>query len=125
MSSVYLFQLASQRMQWLSTRQALVAENVANASTPGFKARDLPPFTAALDSAAISMAATRPGHIEPAAIDASAARPTEDEAADATLSGNSVNLQDEMIKLGEVSRGFSETANIKKIFHQMMLSALK
>ena len=125
MSEVYLFQVASQRTQWLSTRQTLIADNVANASTPGFKARDLPPFASVLDAAGVAMAATRPGHIEPAALDASPARPTEGAAADATISGNSVNIQDEMIKLGEVNRDFSETTNIKKIFHQMMLSALK
>ena len=31
------------RMGWLSDRQKLVAENVANGSTPGYKPKDLTP----------------------------------------------------------------------------------
>ena len=50
MSEVYLFQLATQRTQWLHARQSLIAGNVANANTPGYSARDLVPFTAVLDS---------------------------------------------------------------------------
>ena len=41
------------------------------------------------------------------------------------MSGNSVNLEGEMIKLGEVNRDYSEANGIKKIFHQMMMAALK
>ena len=125
MSQVYLFQIASQRTQWLSTRQSLIADNVANASTPGYQARDLPPFSAVLDHTQVSMATTDPAHMTPTQSDFDPARPEDEDGANATISGNSVNLQDEMIKLGEVSREYSETTNIKKIFHQMMLSALK
>ena len=125
MSQVYLFALASQRTQWLSTRQSLIADNVANANTPGYQARDLPPFSAVLDHTQVSMATTDPAHMTPTQSDFDPARPEDEDGANATLSGNSVNLQDEMIKLGEVSREYSETTNIKKIFHQMMLSALK
>jgi flagellar basal-body rod protein FlgB len=124
-SQVYLFQLASQRTQWLSTRQSLIAGNVANANTPGYQARDLQPFSAVLDHTAVSMATTNPAHLAPSQADFNPAKPEDDDAANATLSGNCVNLQDEMIKLGDVNRDYSATTSIKKIFHQMMLSALK
>ncbi len=42
-----------------------------------------------------------------------------------TLSGNTVNLEQQMINLGEVNRDFSMTANIRRAFHQLILSALK
>ena len=48
MDDVYLFQLSTQRTAYLSQRQTLIAENVANANTPGFAARDLAPFSAVL-----------------------------------------------------------------------------
>ena len=44
---------------------------------------------------------------------------------DETLSGNSVNLEQEMIKLGDVNRAYSMGTNIKRAIHQMMMSALK
>jgi flagellar basal-body rod protein FlgB len=124
-SEVYLFQIASQRTQWLHTRQSLIASNVANANTPAYQARDLQPFSAALDSAQVTMSTTNPAHLSPSQVEVDPARPEDADGSNATLSGNSVNLQQEMIKLGEVGRDSTMTNNIKKVFHQMMLSALK
>jgi flagellar basal-body rod protein FlgB len=36
-----LFSLAEKRLNWLDTRQAVLAQNVANADTPGFAAKDI------------------------------------------------------------------------------------
>jgi flagellar basal-body rod protein FlgB len=124
-SQVYLLELASQRSQWLSTRQSLIAGNVANANTPQYRAQDLKPFSAVLDQMPFTMATTNPAHFTPAASELDPERQTDSDSADPTISGNSVNLQDEMIKLGEVSRDSSMANSVKKIFHQMMMTALK
>lgn len=42
--STSLTQLASQKMTWLSHRQRVISENVANADTPGYAARDVESF---------------------------------------------------------------------------------
>jgi flagellar basal-body rod protein FlgB len=44
------FQLASRRMEWLSSRQTVIAENIANANTPGYAGRDVQPFEDFLDA---------------------------------------------------------------------------
>jgi flagellar basal-body rod protein FlgB len=124
-TDVYLFKLASQRTGYLSQRQTLIAENVANVNTPGYKAVDLKPFSAALDDAAIAMATTNPAHLTPTAQELDPPRPAESDAANATVSGNSVDLEGEMVKLGEVNRDFTESTGITKIFHQMFMQALK
>ena len=129
MSQVYLFELASHRTQWLSSRQELIAGNVANANTPQYRAQDLKPFSAVLDQTQVTMATTNPAHITP---------PDEGELDPPVVQtdercrrsrryraiGRS-NLQDEMIKLGEVGRDSSMANSVKKIFHQMMMSSLK
>ena len=125
MSDVYLFQIASQRTRWLDARQSLIAANVANANTPGFAAKDLMPFSAVLDRTASSMSVTSPMHIMPADTEANVARPSDQDAANAVLSGNSVNLEQEMIKLGDVGRDYGEVNGIKRAFHQMLMSAIK
>ena len=38
---LFLFELASSQARWLELRQSTIATNVANANTPGFKARDV------------------------------------------------------------------------------------
>jgi len=73
----------------------------------------------------IAMVATEPGHLTPTEAESIPPRPEDEDAANATLSGNTVNLESEMIKLGDVGRAANTTNAIKKIFHQMMMSALK
>jgi len=124
-SQIYLYELGSQRTQWLNMRQSLIAANVANANTPAFQARDLQPFSSLLDHVQLSMTTTNPAHLSPTNAGFDPGRPADSDAANATLSGNSVNLESEMIKLGEIGRDSAMANSIKKIFHQMMLSALK
>src|SRR5690606_31374976 len=40
-----IFAALKNKMQWHQTRQSLLAENVANAETPGYRGRDLAAFT--------------------------------------------------------------------------------
>jgi len=124
-SPLYVLQLASQSAQWLSARQSLIATNVANANTPGYRAVDLQPFSAVLDSTQITMATTNPAHMTATQADFASSRVVESDSADETLSGNSVNLEQEMIKLGDVNRAYSMDTNIKRAIHQLMMSAAK
>ena len=123
--SIYLFQVASQKSEWLSARQTAVASNVANANTPGYRALDVQPFSAVLNTSPLAMAATNPGHMSSTLSPLDSWRAIEAAPSEETLSGNTVNLEQQMINLGDVSRDFSMTANIRRAFHQLILSALK
>jgi len=125
LSAIYLDQLATQRTQWLNLRQSLIAGNVSNANTPGFAAKDLPPFSTVLAQTQVAMTATDPMHIAPTPADYAPPQAADEDGANSTLSGNSVNMEGEMMKLGEIGRDASTVNAIKKIYHQMMLSALK
>ena len=126
MSQIYLLQLASQQAKWLTARQTSIADNIANANTPGYRAKDIRPFSEVLDQTQITMAATSPAHIVPASEElAAAARSSDNEATDMTISGNSVSLEQEMMKEGDINRSYTINTNIKRAFHQMMLSVLK
>lgn len=125
LSDIYLYKLASQRIGYLSTRQSLIAGNVANANTPSFRAQDLKPFSAALRETALTMSMTNPAHMTPGAQGIDAPRTSEQDAANATVSGNSVDIETEMVKLGETSRDYTEATGIQKAFHQMFTQALK
>ncbi|MBZ4689723.1 MAG: flgB [Cereibacter sp.] len=82
-------------------RMGVIAANVANADTPGYKAQDLPEFASAYDEAG-RLRITRPGHR------ASAQDPTLPVAvtpggAEAP-NGNSVSLEAEMVRAVEVKQ---------------------
>ena len=122
---IHLFELAAQQSRYLSTNQSVIAENVANANTPGFRARALQPFSDVLDHTQLSLAATNPAHIGLSPADAQAAAATEDEPWEVTESGNSVSLEQEMIKAGDVNRSFSLNAGLVKAFHAMLIASVR
>ena len=126
MSQLYLFALASQHSRWLSTRQAAVAGNVANANTPGDKAQDVAPFEAAMDSVRTEMTATNANHLSLGETRRSGSVAPAEQAEWETLhSGNSVSLEQELIKAGEVNRAFRLNTSVVKSFHRMMLNSTK
>ncbi|ABS16912.1 MULTISPECIES: flagellar basal body rod protein FlgB [Brucella/Ochrobactrum group] len=125
MSSIHLFDLAARQAQWLSVRQATVAGNVANANTPDFRARDVQPFADVLDKTQLTMAATSPLHLESGADGITGARLRPDDITEQTHSGNTVDVEQEMMKAGEIAREYSLNTSIVKAFHRMMLSVAK
>ena len=103
----------------------MIANNVANANTPGFRARALQPFSEVLDHTQLSLAATSPAHLGLSPADAQAAATTEDQPWEVSESGNSVSLEQEMIKAGDVNRTFSLNARLVKAFHGMLIASVR
>ncbi len=105
------------KMRWHEARQSVLAENVSNADTPRFKARDLkaPDFsglngvmaggrTGSLAMAApVSVAATDPGHLQGREFSAADGFRDLGRKGDFEVrpSGNAVDLEAEMVKSSE------------------------
>ncbi|MBS3650328.1 flagellar basal body rod protein FlgB [Pseudaminobacter sp. 19-2017] len=125
MQPVNLFMLATRQAEWLSARQTSVAGNIANANTPGYKAVDVEPFEKVLSRSVSTLAATHATHFGAKAGEVSF-RNREDDRTTATLpSKNTVVLEQELIKAGEVRRSFEMNTAIVKAFHRMMLMSVK
>lgn len=125
MEPVYLFSLIDQQKSWLSTRQSLVAQNVANADTPGYRAVDVLPFARVLDRSGLEMTGSSPLHMRPAQSEALAAVTKSADGWETTHSGNTVSPEYEMIKAGEIRGAYSLDTNILRAFHGMWLSAVR
>lgn len=122
---MFLFELASRHMTWLAQRQSVIAGNVANADTPGYRAQDVRPFEAVLDSAAPSLTVTEPGHLpftQPVS-EPSDLRPGDTWGT--SHSGNSVSLEAELLKASESARLMGVDTNIARSFQRMLLSSVK
>lgn len=79
------------------SRMGLIAQNVANADTPGFKAMDLPSFAETYRAADPEvLRQTRPGHLG-GFEDSPLATPRRSSGAEAP-NGNSVSVEEEMVK---------------------------
>ncbi|MGT2435621.1 flagellar basal body rod protein FlgB [Bradyrhizobium betae] len=122
---LYLFELASSQARYLELRQSTIATNVANANTPGFKARDVEPFNKVLDNTPVRLATTSPSHMQLAAAETDTRKTAKKDSWEVVHSGNSVSLEQEMIKGSDVSRDYSMNAAVVRSFHRMLLSSAK
>ncbi|WP_026606666.1 flagellar basal body rod protein FlgB [Methylocapsa acidiphila] len=125
MDSIYLLSLASQQARWLSARQVTIAENVSNANTPGYVGRDVAPFDEVLNNSALRMSATHSAHLGVDALAPDVIANKESDAWEVTHSGNSVSLEQEMIKAADVNRNYSLNMSIVKAFNQMLMASVK
>ena len=77
-------------------RMAVIAQNVANADTPGYKAKDVPAFSEVYQAEGLDMRTTRPGHLS---VPTASATPIHDRLrGHDSPNGNSVSLEAEMVK---------------------------
>ncbi|MET4042223.1 flagellar basal body rod protein FlgB [Bradyrhizobium sp. RT6a] len=125
MGPLYLFELASSQARYLELRQSTIATNVANANTPGFKARDVEPFNKVLDGTPVRLATTAPSHMQLSAAESDTRATAKKDSWEVVHSGNSVSLEQEMIKGSDVSRDYSMNSAVVRSFHRMLLSSAK
>jgi flagellar basal-body rod protein FlgB len=125
MSDLNLFGLAARKTEWLSVRESVISSNVANAGSPGYEARDVEPFDRVLDKTHVQLARTEVGHIDIATDGIESPRAKKTDSWDVYPSGNSVSLEQELIKSGEVQRDYSLATNITRSFRRMLSTAIK
>jgi flagellar basal-body rod protein FlgB len=100
-SDIPILSMLRTRMQWHQERQQVLAENVANADTPNYRPRDLAPpnFESALQTVALPLATTAPGHIEGAGGNGTPFAEGRDPHFEVRPRGNGVSHEDEMLKM--------------------------
>lgn len=100
------FRLAHAMAAHAGTRQAVVAENIANADTPGYKPRDVVPFAdlVASDSQGLSTKATRTGHLHGSMSPSAPVIAEREAGGESNPNGNGVSLEEEMLNAVSVKR---------------------
>lgn len=93
-----LMRLAAGAARHAAARQAIIAVNVANADTPGFRAKDMTPFA---PDDAFMMKTTRMGHVSGGGFGAEAFELRD---VPAEPNGNNVDLEDQVMRGIEASR---------------------
>lgn len=82
-----------------SVRQSLVARNIANANTPGYRSLDIGSFEARDTEFLNAFKRTRSSHLE---LDANARWDPRERLSESKPNGNAVSLQGEMVKAAEI-----------------------
>lgn len=119
-----VFRMSAAMAQHAGQRQAVVAQNVANADTPGFVARDLPAFKDiyAPSGGMEVQRATREGHMHGKAPGQTAEIIRS--GVDGSPNGNQVSLEVEMLHSVEAKRHHSRAIAIYKSSLSVLRSTL-
>jgi flagellar basal-body rod protein FlgB len=124
-----ILRLASGLASHATARQQVIAENIAHADSPGYRARDIADFAETLDATSGAMPAfaartTRPGHIAFGA-GRQGDRPDEVPAFGAeTPNGNTVSLEDQMMRATEVRQSYDMALGVYSKSLAILRSAL-
>lgn len=113
-----LFDLLTSKMSYLNQKQAIIAENVANADTPNYKQLELKPFSfsSALKQASGGMSTTDPKHIIPASMAGVNAKTVPSKDTEVLPSGNTVDVEQQMAEVSKTSMDYQTmTAVYKKM----------
>jgi flagellar basal-body rod protein FlgB len=105
------FGMLRARLDQLSERQRLIAENIANATTPGYRPRDVDTsgferlLAAAGGGRGLAMSRTNAGHMGPNGA-AGGTRVITRNDSEITMDGNAVVLEEEMTRAAETRLAF-------------------
>jgi len=113
------FTLLEKTLDVTHARHKVITSNVANAETPGYRAKDVN-FESELArqlgsaSSGVSMERTHPGHISLGKIGSLPINVVESPSGAEGLDGNTVNLETEMVRLADNTMRYEISARLMK-----------
>lgn len=123
-TQIGVFDLAERRLAWVDQRQAVLAQNIANANTPQYQPHDLQPFAAALGTAnVIAPVRTQPDHLAGTVDTSSRADLVKRPSAHAP-DGNAVALDEQLVKVADTETTHALVTAIYKKYLGMFAMAL-
>jgi len=121
LDSMSFFALASKRLDWLAARQKVISENVANANTPDFLAKEVAGFDSVLAGTQSGMTTTNARHIATGSGGHGGPQVMTDAAAwERSIDGNTVVLEQQTVKAAEVSESYRLAAQLYRKGHDLL-----
>ena len=115
LSDIPLLSMLRTKMEWHQTRQRILAENVANADTPGFRPHDLsaPKFEREMEApSGVTLVRTESNHIEGTNSAGSSFRNRNAGPYEIRPTGNAVSLEEEMMKVAANQMDFQAATTL-------------
>jgi flagellar basal-body rod protein FlgB len=110
LTQIPLFKAMAKKLAWLSARQNVLAANVANANTPGFRASDMKPLDfgkllGGQGGGQLTLVATSPGHIATPAGGGT-------QNAQKVATTGPIQLEDQMMKVSDNATDYAFTTSL-------------
>lgn len=122
--SPLLSALAS-RLSFLAARSGVIAENIANADTPDYVARDVKKKDFDKLVAAPALRVSDPRHIAASSSGAGRIRTTDAPDPDPSLNGNKVSIETQMMKLSETRMDYQLASTVYRKGVEMIRIAVR
>jgi len=121
-----ILKMAGSMANHAAARQSVLARNVANADTPGYRTKDIASFAKTYRDSADSFAprATRAGHFSGSVASTDDYAPHVDASASVSPNGNSVSLESEMMKSVQTRIQYDTALAVYKSVLGIMRSSL-
>jgi len=128
LANMSLFSALTRKMSWLTNRQKVLAENVANVDTPQYKAADLRPLDfrneLAKTEGRLQMASTDERHLSGTIPANEGEEQPLAEQEERDINGNTVSVEDEMMKVSETMADYQLMTSLYKKQIGMLKEAL-
>lgn len=132
LNQLTLFQMAKARMDHSAQRQAVLAQNVANADTPKYRPKDLKPldFRQMLSQQAAQAQQIQPIRTDPRHLPSTIPAPgpyqvdQPKKTYDSAIAGNKVVLEEQMLKVGRANTEYEIALNLFRKHTSMIRLAL-
>lgn len=122
--NIELIRMARAMGQHVSQRQAIVARNIANADTPGFRAQDVTPFEDSYRQGGdLSLRMTNMRHLGTPGWSPDGTRVVATETG-VSPNGNSVSIEAEMLKAAELKRSHDLSLGIYRSALNLMRTSI-
>ena len=118
LSTLNLFRVATVKMGWLSERQGVLAQNIANADTPDYRAKDLkaPSFSKTMSNGNhnVKMVQTVKGHMVGLgnSMNSRLIKERDKDVYEVSPNDNAVIMEEQLIKISESSMNFKLASSI-------------
>jgi flagellar basal-body rod protein FlgB len=133
-----LFRVIDEKMNWLSQRQRVIAQNISHADTPGYRSQDIAEFDfeSALRGASnlartsgsegrSSVARTSDQHLVSMTTGGTAARESDRKKVyESAPSGNSVVLEEQMLLAGQTAGEYQAMTNLYQKYFDILMIAV-
>jgi len=124
-TSIPIMNALKKQMNWLNTNQSVISQNIANADTPGYHAKDLQKndFSSLVSElsggqsagrGSVNMRTTNARHMNASGVAGDEATVKKAKNSEEALNGNSVVLEEEMLKLADNQMKYGMVVNLYK-----------
>lgn len=126
--NLFLFEAVKKRLNWLGQRQEVLAQNIANADTPNYRASDLKKYDfkelLRREDAQLNMVSNGPSHMPGRRKRIRDYASEKNRSFETSPVGNNVILEEQMSKIGETGANYKMATGLYKKHINMIKIAL-